>query len=238
MNSHEAKAEAWRLIRPVASEVVPGTWRWNVIDPLPETGNLGIELGVAAGSFSTRMLQSGKFARFWGVDAYSDGHNIREYKTALRATGLTSDYGLLRMTFAQAVDLFPDGFLDFIYFDGYAHTGEEGGRTFRDWYPKLKPGGVMAGDDYDLKAWPLTVWAVNEVVAQLGVPLRLTEHVTGEAYNRYPSWYFIKPDDGPESLTFPIDLDLIAEAEKLRIGEERKRKRQGLPGKAKDNPPI
>ncbi len=142
------------------------------------------------------------------------------------------------MTFDQAVDLFPDAHFDFIYFDGYAHTGEEGGRTFRDWYPKLKPGGVMAGDDYDLKMWPLTVWAVNEAVAQLGVRLRLTEFFSDEAYNRFPSWYFIKPQSGPEGLTFPIDLDLIAEAEKLRIGEERKRKRQNLRSKAKGNQPT
>jgi len=226
MHSPEVKAEARRLTRAVTVNRLPGTRRFAVIDPLPPTGNVGIELGVAAGSFSSHMVQTGRFARFWGVDSYSDGHGVREYKKALQASGLWSDYRLLRMTFDQAVDLFPDNHFDFIYCDGYAHTGEEGGRTFTDWYPKLKPGGVFAGDDYDPEAWPLTVWAVNEAAAQLGVPLQVTDLVSDEPYNRYPSWFFVKPETGPATLEFPDELDLIAQAEKQRIAEHRKRKRQ------------
>lgn len=44
--------------------------------------------------------------------------------------------------------------LYFIYVDGYAHTGEDRGKTLFDWYPKLKIGGLMAGDDYH-DDWPL-----------------------------------------------------------------------------------
>ena len=68
--------------------LLPGTDRFAVIDRLPPTGNVGIELGVAAGSFSARMVQSGRFARFVGVDVYADGHNTAEYKKALLAVGL------------------------------------------------------------------------------------------------------------------------------------------------------
>lgn len=227
MHNPEVKAEARRQMRGVQVNRLTGTPRWGVVAPLAASGNIGIELGVAAGSFSAHMVQSGQFARFWGVDSYSDGHGIREYKKALVATGLWSDYRLLRMTFDQAVDLFPDNHFDFIYLDGYAHTGEEGGRTFRDWYPKLKPGGVFAGDDYDPEAWPLTVWAVNEVVAQVGVTLQVTDLVSDDAYNRFPSWFFVKPAIGPAALEFPEALDLIAASEKLRIAELRKRKREG-----------
>jgi hypothetical protein len=226
MHSPEVRAEALRLTRQVPITRWPGSRRWNVIDALAPSGNIGIELGVAAGSFSARMVQTGRFARFWGVDAYADGHNHREYKKALLATGLWSHYRLLRLTFDQAVDLFPEAHFDFIYFDGYAHTGEEGGRTFRDWYPKLKPGGMMAGDDYDADTWPLTVWAVNEVAHQLGVTVNVTDIVADEPYNRYPSWFFTRPAHGPTMLEFPADLDLIAAAEKLRIAEQRKRRRQ------------
>ena len=118
----------------VTPEIVVGSYRWNVIDGLSGDKNLGIELGVAAGSFSAKMVASGKFARFWGVDMYADSHNTNEYKAALRLVGLDQNYHLLRMTFDQAIDLFPDGHFDFIYVDGYAHTGEEGGRTLLNWY--------------------------------------------------------------------------------------------------------
>ena len=124
-------------------EIVANLQRWNVIDGLANRNNLGIELGVAAGSFSARMVQSGKFRRFWGVDVYGDAHDITEYKRALLTVGIEADYALLRMTFDEALDIFPDEFFDFIYVDGYAHTGEEGGRTLINWYAKLKPGGIL-----------------------------------------------------------------------------------------------
>ena len=63
----------------VEVEVVPGSFRWNVIDGLPPAGSIGIELGVAAGSFSKRMVDSGKFRTFFGVDIYGDGEQTRDF---------------------------------------------------------------------------------------------------------------------------------------------------------------
>ncbi|MDB5659042.1 MAG: MenG-like methyltransferase [Cypionkella sp.] len=210
----------------VTPEVVPDTYRWNVIDDLTPSGNLGIELGVAAGSFSAKMVASGKFARFWGVDMYADSHNTAEYKAALRLVGLDQNYHLLRMTFDQAIDLFPDGYFDFIYVDGYAHTGEEGGRTLLNWYAKLKPGGIMAGDDYDVKSWPLVVWAVHDLVQQLGLHLKITDKAGDVTYNRYRSWFFIKPQrvDNVVALSGNATLMQLGDAEKQRRAEATKAK--------------
>lgn len=226
MHSREFRAAVQAMIPTADVRLVPGTTRHDVVAPLPAGGNVGIELGVAAGSFSAAMVQSGRFRRFWGVDVYGDGHNTAEYKKALLAVGLEADYRLLRMTFDQALDLFPEQSFDFIYCDGYAHTGEEGGRTLADWYTRLKPGGVMAGDDYDRDNWPLVVWAAHHAVNQLGVPLFITDHTSDEAYNRFRSWYFIRPEAGPAHLTMPGDLQDIADAEKARVAEMRRKKRQ------------
>lgn len=225
MHDQHIHALAKQEIKAVKTVLLPGTERWDVVNTLPEKGNIGIELGVAAGSFSARMVRSGRFSQFIGVDIYGDGHNVKEYKKALVAVGLFENYRLLRMTFDQALDLFPDDFFDFIYCDGYAHTGEEGGRTLIDWYPKLKTGGVMAGDDYDTEAWPLVVWAVNEVVTQLDVPLMVTDKVSDEAYNKYRSWYFIKPE-GAKTLRPATLLQDISDGEKARVAEKRRQKRQ------------
>jgi hypothetical protein len=209
----------------VPVEIIPNTNRWNVIDSLTGRENIGIELGVAAGSFSARMVQSGKFHQFFGVDVYGDTHDITEYKKALRAVGLRSNYHLLRMTFDDALDLFPDNFFDFIYVDGYAHTGEEGGRTLIDWYAKLKPGGVMAGDDYDAQRWPLVVWAVHHLVAQLGLSLKVTDQVQDAAYNKFRSWFFTKPVDvAAVSLTASPELVNLGDMEKAAKAEERKKR--------------
>lgn len=217
----------------VPTRLHPGTPRWHVLSPLPEAGCIGIELGVAAGSFAVRMVQSGQFRRVFGVDAYADGHSVREYKAALRAIGFDADYRLLRMTFDQALDLFAPESFDFIYCDGYAHTGEEGGATLLDWYAKLRPGGVMAGDDYDAGAWPLVVWAVNHLVAQIGAELQLTDLTSEAAYNRYRSWYFVKPVGGPAPVA-SAELAAVGAAERARVHKARQGKRQAR--RAKDTP--
>src|SRR5262245_1142185 len=98
-NTEKAKRIAERMMPLLEAETVPGTFRHNVADPLKGTSNIGIELGVATGIFSERMMQSGKFVRFFGVDAYADKHDTAEYKFALKRVGLDATYTLLRMRF-------------------------------------------------------------------------------------------------------------------------------------------
>ncbi|MFC3227265.1 class I SAM-dependent methyltransferase [Marinibaculum pumilum] len=167
-----------------------GLDRYGICQLLPGTDNIGIELGVAAGVYSARLVASGKFSQLYGVDRYGDHHDVDEYRAALKAIGLESNFKLLRMTFDQALDLFPDGMFDFVYIDGFAHTGELGGRLFFDWMPKVKPEGILAGDDYDPK-WPLVIEAVDYFVGQLGVELNLTdpECVHAGPNELCPSWF-------------------------------------------------
>jgi hypothetical protein len=58
--------------------------------------------------------------------------------SALRRVGLRAAYKLLRMRFDEAIDLFDDASLDFVYVDGYAHGGEEGGETIFEWFRKVR----------------------------------------------------------------------------------------------------
>ena len=132
------------------------------------------------------MVQSGKFKRFYGIDLYEDHHDTKEYVSALSLVGIEENYSLLRMSFDDAIGLFEDNLFDFIYFDGYAHTGEEGGKTFSDWYKKLKVGGVFSGDDYH-DDWPLVKWAVNDMVSKLNCELNVTGKIENTHLNRYPS---------------------------------------------------
>ena len=166
-------------------------YRHECVSFLPTNGCIGIELGVAAGNFSARMVESGKFKKFYGVDLYEDHHDTNEYISALKLVGLDSCYTLLRMSFDEAIELFDDNYFDFIYFDGYAHTGEEGGKTFADWFKKLKIGGIFAGDDYH-DDWPLVKCAVNDMVIKIGCEINLTGKEESTIYNEYPTWFFKK----------------------------------------------
>ena len=65
--------------------IIPGAYRYNVIDSLKGSKNIGIELGVAEGGFSKKMVDSGKFSDFYGVDMYAD---TNEYKVVLSIVGI------------------------------------------------------------------------------------------------------------------------------------------------------
>lgn len=179
-------------------EEISSVRRDDVVKRLINDNNIGIELGVAEGVYAKRIIDSGKFSMLYGVDKYggTKSHGTEEYKTALTRIGISDNrYTLLRMSFEEALGLFEDNYFDYIYVDGFAHTGQEGGKTLIDWYPKLKPGGLMAGDDYH-EDWPLVRWAVNDFVNKLGVKLMVSGSEPGVKWCEYPTWFIEKPSNG------------------------------------------
>jgi hypothetical protein len=195
-------------------------YRHECVNFLSANDCIGIELGVAAGHFSQRMVQSGKFRKFYGVDLYEDHHDTHEYKSAIKLVGLDSNYTLLRMSFDEAIELFDDNYFDFIYFDGYAHTGEEGGKTFADWYKKLKVGGMFAGDDYH-DDWPLVKWAVNDMATKIGCEINVTGKNENTIFNEHPTWFFTKK----------AERDFVPNEKLSQIGAEIREKTRQTNGK-------
>jgi hypothetical protein len=184
-------------------KILSGYYRHDVINLLVKSrGNIGVELGIAEGIFLKRMIDSKKFSMYIGIDAYAnDGtHTTLQYKRALKLCGILEDYKILRMQFKESLDLFEDESLDFIYVDGYAHTGEEQGQTICDWYPKLRIGGVMAGDDYH-NDWPLVKNAVDYFVKSIEGELFITDKIENIRYCSFPTWAVIKKFN--KSITYP-----------------------------------
>ncbi|WP_084581726.1 class I SAM-dependent methyltransferase [Sphingomonas azotifigens] len=158
------------------------------------SGGIGVELGVAAGDFSKRILERSELAYLFSIDMWAGdrGHDVEQYKQALRLLNPYRDRNsCLRMRFDEALDLFGDDTLDFIYVDGYAHTGEENGLTFAQWFPKLRMGGIMAGDDYH-SDWPLVMRAVDSFVAANGLELHVIQCAEDSWNSRYPTWFAMK----------------------------------------------
>jgi hypothetical protein len=159
-------------------------------------GGIGVELGVAEGGFSERLLKHSPLAYLYSIDMWAGdrGHDIEQHRAAFRKLDpFRSRSTILKMRFDEALCLFPDGYFDFIYIDGYAHTGEENGQTFRDWYPKLKSGGIFAGDDYS-PAWPLVVAEVDKFVAAQDLKLYVIPCEPEEDWaSKYPTWFVHKP---------------------------------------------
>lgn len=168
--------------------------RENVVQ-LFKKDSVGVELGVAAGDFSERILKHDHVAYLFSIDMWAGdrGHGVNQYREAIvRLDPYRQRNMIMRMRFDEALPLFADESLDFIYVDGYAHDGELNGSTFRDWFPKLRKGGIIAGDDYSPK-WPLVVSAVDRFAAANGLDVHVIDCHENSWNSMYPTWFAFKP---------------------------------------------
>lgn len=155
----------------------------------------GIELGVAGAGYADRLLSSHPGLYLFGVDAYAGDrfHDSEQYRHALKVLLRHRPRStLIRLRFEEAVEVFTDDFFDFVYIDGYAHTGQEGGKTLWRWWPKAKGGAVFAGDDYSPE-WPLTREVVDDFAATLGLPLFTISNAANAELGEFTNWFVVKP---------------------------------------------
>jgi predicted O-methyltransferase YrrM len=171
--------------------------RTDVLKMIANENGIGVELGVAEGHFSRMILKEFEETDFYlySIDMWAGdrGHDIEQYKTAVvNLEPWKRSNTILKMTFDEALPLFPDDYFDFIYVDGYAHTGEGGGKYFRDWWPKLRVGGVFAGDDYH-QDWPLVIKEVNRFAIDVDHDIFvIPNRIEGDPWSQYPSWFLQK----------------------------------------------
>jgi hypothetical protein len=131
---------------------------------LASDGAVFVELGAwkgrSAAFMGVEIANSGKRIKFYSVDhwcgsleetAHRDDEDVRLnrlYEVFLHNVGPVSNYVRpLRSDTAQAAAQFEDLSIDFVYLDA-GHTYPAVARDIRAWWPKLKVGGVMAGDDW------------------------------------------------------------------------------------------
>ncbi|MDD4109935.1 MAG: class I SAM-dependent methyltransferase [Clostridia bacterium] len=156
----------------------------NIIPP----DSICAELGVAAGDFSYYIITNSKLAMLYSIDMWAGdrGHTDDQYKEAIKKLmPYAHRNNMIRLKFDTALDLFPDHHFDFIYVDGYAHTGQDNGKTLYDWWKKVKPGGVFAGHDYN-ECFPLMVQSMDEFIKTNNLTLNIINE------KPYTSWYIIK----------------------------------------------
>lgn len=175
---------------------LPGLTRREDVARFTRPGSIGVELGVASGSFSQRLLATGRFEHFYSIDMWAGdrGHDVKQYKGVLRRLAPYKEKNsIIKLKFDEALDLFPDDYFDFIYIDGYAHTGQNGGQTIQDWWPKLKSGGIFSGDDYS-ERYALVIKEVDAFAQQHGLDLHVHRPKKAEdKLFQHPSWIIRKP---------------------------------------------
>lgn len=169
-----------------------------------------VEVGCHLGQFS------GEFRGRWAgavvhcVDSYvtQDGRNhaqdMRGLAHRMMQTG--KPWTFYKLSSEQAAPYFRDASLDFVYLDA-SHDYANVAQDLRVWYPKVKPGGVLAGHDFINGNWDQMIanpsfaevqtlvygvkFAVEEFSQQHGYAVALTVD------DAIPSWYFSKRTSQP-----------------------------------------
>lgn len=161
---------------------------------------IGAEVGVFAGAMSAWLLRRLPGLTLWMVDSWlpterqpkayrdcGDWHarqsreqQERYYSAARQAVAFAGDRArIIRMGSIAASSEIEDNTLDFAFIDA-DHSYEGCAADIRVWLPKLKPGGLVCGHDYDhpLKTRFGVKRAVDEAVARQGWRLELGADMT------------------------------------------------------------
>lgn len=170
------------------------THRQRLLQQLPRH-SVGAEIGVHEGDFAQDILRVVAPRKLHLVDPWKH-HDTPEYKYSYHGgqkngqADMDARYQRVRDRFAAEVDhqqvqihraysqdvadQFTDQYFDWIYIDAN-HFYEFVKQDLELYYPKVKPGGYIGGDDYDIPGW----WeggverAVDEFVARHQLELRL-----------------------------------------------------------------
>jgi predicted O-methyltransferase YrrM len=154
---------------------------------------LGSWKGRSASCMGVEIINSGKRIRFYAVDNW-EGFDNAAYRADSDVKGGTLYEAFLknvepvrhvvnplRHDSAQAASMFSDHSVDFLYVDA-SHTYDGVTKDLEAWWPKVKHGGVVAGDDWlSEEQEGSTVWGIQKAVSQFAARNRL-------AFTVFPGW--------------------------------------------------
>lgn len=165
---------------------------YDVLPSLINKFNLkvGVEVGVLYGRHAEKILSQTHIEKLYCIDAYSSKHLIWPQQTCdalfLKVGKLLAKWQprsvFLRELSTDAAKTFNDHSIDFIFIDA-DHSYEGVKNDLEVWYSKVRPGGILSGDDYD--NFPGVTRAVDEFFQQVKLPIKT------ERQRRF--WWVQKP---------------------------------------------
>ena len=151
---------------------------------------IGIEIGIASGENSKRLLKNLSIKKLYCIDPWidyeEDNKIIRLYKSEQKCRKLlrrwNSKIDYIKKYSDDAIEDVPNN-VDFIYIDGN-HQYEFVKNDIELYYPKLKEGGIIGGDDF-CGNFVGVVIAVLEFVDKHNLKL----------HSRINDWWIVKPKE-------------------------------------------
>jgi predicted O-methyltransferase YrrM len=140
------KRRVYRALRPARS--LPP--RVRLLQRLPK-GGVCAEIGVWRGDFSARILEVARPARLHLIDPWQAVAG-EDYEGARYGGKLAEGQAEMDAVYAAVLERFGDDELDFVYIDGN-HRYEFVKADLEAYARKIRPGGLLAGDDYGIEGW-------------------------------------------------------------------------------------
>ncbi|QSR19024.1 FkbM family methyltransferase [Novosphingobium sp. KA1] len=154
----------------------------------------------ASSAFSRHVLDQGQAGYLFTVGwSECEGEGARDeivrYKQALLDLDPYRERNsLVRMGFADALEMFDPETLDFIHVDACLHESAAAAETLlADWFARLRPGCIFAGNGYGPER-PDIVAAIDALVAANGLELHRIDAGAGGPTPRYSGWFVLKPE--------------------------------------------
>jgi hypothetical protein len=132
---------------------------------------VGAYKGKSTSFMAQKIKQRGIHVTFYAIDHWlgsSEHQHLADVRSLFQIftqnmteCGLTEYVVPVRKPSVEAARLFADGSLDLVFIDA-GHSFEDVKQDIQAWLPKVKPGGILGGDDYHPKSWPGVVKAVDE----------------------------------------------------------------------------
>ncbi len=156
------------LIARIIASASTGSCRqdiWSQIIELTQASDI-LEVGVLRGAFAEHILRHcDSIARYYMIDPWrhledwNKPANVDQatfediYREAMARTDFARERRIvLRGKTTEMIDGIPDGSLDMAYIDG-DHTLRGIAIDLIRTYPKVRPGGIIGGDDYTPTIW-------------------------------------------------------------------------------------
>lgn len=161
----------------------------------------GAEVGVFAGYYSEVLCKAMPGLDLTCVDIWGWGKYQRAEEECI-ARLKPYNVKIIKEYSVEAAKKVEDASLDFVYIDG-AHDYENAKADIEAWAPKVRVGGIIAGDDfYDFPSGKGGVMrAATEYTSHYHFNLKLTDWDIDNPIrdDRQPSFWFVKThNDGPQ----------------------------------------
>lgn len=151
------KGENWFSYPKLYSEVV-NKCSYQKISHFVEVGSWK---GKSACFMAVEIINSHKSIKFDCVDCWLENEVYNEFIENIKP--ISSSIGVVRQYSKEASTHYRDNSLDFVFIDAH-HTYNAVAEDIHCWYPKIKPGGILAGHDFWHKTHSRHIPEVNKAV--------------------------------------------------------------------------